>query len=404
MGGVVMEPAGLKSGGGSVSTDVRQLLFEVAQLLFAGAAPSAVLERIVTVLCAQLGYDRCLIAAVTRGTGGQIFGQVGHGVRNEDVLQVAEMLEDVPILHSLMCMPGPHVLASKQIQAAIPKRYVDLFGVAGTLVLVPLIDSRLGPLGLLFLDRKGREFYPPLVTLATLGEFGEIATLAVQNAVLLQDRASLVAMVERSRLAGELHDGVTQRMFTLSLTLKELAELPAMPPGADQLLDRAQRDVDAAGSQLRRALTQLTERAIPATRATSEGFEERLRHIVAEANAEYGLLADIELSGQGRTPAPERQRVMLRALQESLVNIAKHAEATQVTVAMRRSDHHWVMEVHDDGRGQARQVRRGVETNDAHFGLRSLRHDMEASGGRLWISQSERLGGLQVTISAQVQP
>lgn len=224
---------------------------------------------------------------------------------------------------------------------------------------MPLIDSRLGPLRLLFLDRKGREFHPPLVKLATLGEFGEIATLAVQNAVLLQVRASLVAMVERSRLGGELHDGVTQRMFTLLLTLKELAELPelpAMPPGADELLDRAQRDVDAAGSQLRRALTQLTERAIPATPATSEGFEERLRHIVAEANAAYGLLADIELSGQGRTPAPERQRAMLRALQEPLVKIAKHAKATQVTVAVRRSVHHWVMEVHDDGRGQARQA------------------------------------------------
>lgn len=39
-----MAHAGVKSGGGSVSTDVRQLLFEVAQLLFAGAAPSAVLS------------------------------------------------------------------------------------------------------------------------------------------------------------------------------------------------------------------------------------------------------------------------------------------------------------------------------------------------------------------------
>lgn len=77
-------------------------------------------------------------------------------------------------------------------------------------------------------------------------------------------------------------------MFTLSLTLKQLAELPAMPSGADELLGGAQRDVVAAGSQLRRALTQLTERASPATPATSEGFEERLRHIVAEANAEYG--------------------------------------------------------------------------------------------------------------------
>jgi hypothetical protein len=59
-----------------------------------------------------------------------------------------------------MCTPGPNVLASKQLQAAIPERYADLFGVAGTLVLVLLIDSRLGPLGLPFLDRKGREFHP----------------------------------------------------------------------------------------------------------------------------------------------------------------------------------------------------------------------------------------------------
>ncbi|WP_370250408.1 sensor histidine kinase [Nocardioides sp.] len=395
--------SGLPLGGIPGTADVRQVLFEVAQLLFAGAAPSAVLERIVTTLCAHVGYERCLITSVTAGAGGQMLGQVGFGIKHEDVLQVAELLAEVPVLHSLMCTPGPHVLRQTDLEAAIPSRYVDLFGVAGTLVLIPLIDGQLGPLGLMFLDRDGLDFEPQPQELDVLAEFGEIATLAVQNATLLQDRASLVAMVERSRLASDLHDGVTQRMFTLSLTLKELKELPGLPAAADDLLDRARRDVDAAGSQLRRALTQLVEpevRTVDSDQAPR--FEELLRRTVEEANAEMGLAADFEIAGRGGPPTAARQRVMRRAVREALVNIAKHAGATQVSVILRRSDHHWVVEVHDDGQGRAHLIRRGITSEQSSFGLRSLQSDVDSVGGRIWISQSERLGGLQLTLSVEV--
>lgn len=387
---------------------VRQLLFESGRLLFAGSDPDVVLHRIAQGVCEALGYGRCLIAAIDGGLSGRVRGRAGYGLRLSDVREVGELLHDVPVLRQSLEDGRPLVLPPEHVRSAIPPRYMELFALNGTLVLVPLLDSRLGPLGMMFLDRPGHRFVPPASNLAALADFGEIATLAVQNAALLEDRARLVAMLERSRLAVELHDGVTQRLFSVALTLEELADLPELPEGARPLLARALRDVESGSSQLRRALTELARDEPAAAGRERQSFEGRLRRIVEDFSDAAGIGADIDVrgsgSGSGSAPGPDAQDVLLRTARESLANVLKHSGATQVTVLLRRGEHHWVLEVHDDGQGRADVIRRAARHEEGHFGLRSLRNDGLQGQGRLWISQSPTLGGLQVTMSVESSP
>lgn len=77
---------------------------------------------------------------------------------------------------------------------------------------------------------------------------------------------------------------------------------------------------------------------------------------------------------------------------------------------VRRSDHWWMVEVHDDGRGDPVQLRRALTADrrslrrtDNGYGLASLKRETAQVGGRLWLSTSTRLQGLQLTASVPAE-
>jgi signal transduction histidine kinase len=229
-----------------------------------------------------------------------------------------------------------------------------------------------------------------------------LATLAVQNAVLVHDSQQLATVLERSRLASELHDGVTQNLFALALTLQEVLELPDLPASAVDILHRAQHDVAEGSQQLRRALFELTQDE--EEQATGGSFEDEVRQLTHQFSERAGIGADVEVRGEGRPPTEEALQLLLRTAREGLTNVLKHASATQVTVVLRRSDHWWMLEVHDDGTGDATLLRRLTSGfRGVHFGLISLRREATLLQGRMWLSQSPRLGGVQLTMSLPVR-
>jgi signal transduction histidine kinase len=381
----------------------RERLLEIGKLLLTTAEVDDVLGNIARGICELAGYERCLIASIDGGPQRQMRGRAGHGVALVDVPKVQELMEDVPVLEKLSQSPAPLILQPGEALSAIPQQYLDLFHVEGTLIVLPLFDQRLGAIGLVFADRAGAQFDVPSAELAVIVDFVDLATLAVQNAILLQDSQQLAALLERNRIATELHDGVTQNLFALSLTLQELHEFPGLSHEALAILECAQRDVHEGSAQLRKALFELTQDLGPEPGPVST-FETALRELGRQFSERSGVGADLEVRGQGELPPQDRQQLLLRAAREGLNNALKHAEATQVTVVLRKSDHWWMIEVHDDGLGDATAVRRStLGPPGEHFGLQSLRREAGKQQGRLWVSQSPRLGGVQLTMSLPVQ-
>ncbi|MCW2666465.1 MAG: diguanylate cyclase [Frankiales bacterium] len=412
--GVVSTPGGADTYG-----SMRSRLMHIARLLVGGVEVAEVLQNVARAACEVAGYDRCVVATAE---GLTLRGRAGYGVSDADVESIDLSLAEVPELARLLPGREPLVLVAEEVARAIPEDYVDLFDIAGTLVVIPLSSSSTDLRGLVFVDRAGKRFTPSQDELRALVDFADVAALVLQNAILSEDSRVLAAVLERSRMATGLHDGVTQMLFAVDLALQEALAVPRLPAGARQHIVRAQQDVASSSQQLRAALFELTQEPeqVPAARHDAQlapapprdqdPWLSDVRVIVDEFFRRSGIGVDLQVRGEGRKPQTAALDILLRTVREGLANVVKHAQATEVTVVVRRSDHWWMAEVHDDGVADPTALRRALAVAgarpgaDSGYGLLSLKQQASRVGGRLWLSTSTRLQGLQVTTSVPTGP
>jgi signal transduction histidine kinase len=401
----------------AVQQHVAGHLVDIVRLLLSGVDLAEVLQNVARGACEVVGYERCVV--VTAAPGSDLLqGRAGCGVAAEDVARIELPFDDVPELAELLLHGAPLVVPPEQVRDVIPPMYADMFRVRGTLVVVPLASSSSALRGLVFVDRVGHRFSPSEDELTTLLEFADLAALVVQNAMLAADSQHLAALLERSRMASHLHDGVTQLLFAADMSLQEALAVPRLPAAARRPLDRARTDVAAGSRQLRAALYELTQdRADGGAHLDAQSAPEgdpwlaEVRATVDRFFTRSGVSADVQVRGDGRPPPPQAHAVLLRTVREGLANIVKHAHATEALVVVRRSDHWWMVEVHDDGCGDPVRLRRALTSDrrfsrrtDSGYGLASLKRETALVGGRLWLSESPRLKGLQLTASVPTEP
>jgi len=158
----------------------------------------------------------------------------------------------------------------------------------------------------------------------------------------------LAAAEERHRLARELHDSVTQTVFSMNLTAQSAVLLLPRDRGAvADLLERLAQLGRSALAEIRALGSELA-----GDEAGREGLEVLLRRHLAERAWPEGLSVRLRVEGApaagGLTAAEEH--ALFRIAQEALNNVVKHAAATQATVRLRRAQP-FALEVEDDGRG-----------------------------------------------------
>lgn len=205
------------------------------------------------------------------------------------------------------------------------------------------------------------------------------------------------AAIERERWAREVHDTLAQGFVSVvTLSQAALAEVDGEPghendPGPDGAHDvrvRLAQIEEVARDNLTEARALVEGQAPGALRENS--LEEALRRLVG-SQGRHGLTARLSLDLPVELPAT-LQVVVLRLVQESLSNVARHARAerAQVRVAVKRGE--LVVSVQDDGIGAA-----GTPEG---AGLTGMRSRVEALGGRLSVSpwRAEGLGGRVGTV------
>lgn len=200
-------------------------------------------------------------------------------------------------------------------------------------------------------------------------------------------------------LAAELHDGLSQQLFAAELDVHELRCTPGLPAEVREVLDRLAKRLEMGSKELRGALFKMLE----AEREHEElvPLTERVRDSVADFRDRHGCPAGLKVEGSGPEPDAAAARVLLRTVREGLANVAKHAQASQVSVVLRRGRRWWSVEVHDDGSGDPAEVSRCVREATS-FGLFSLDTESARVGGRLWIGRAAALGGVQLNVSVPV--
>jgi two-component system sensor histidine kinase UhpB len=181
---------------------------------------------------------------------------------------------------------------------------------------------------------------------------------------------------ERIRIARELHDEVGQTLTAIALR----AERASGEPGsrAEALVDitetalRSLEDVRRIGRELRpEALDDL-------------GLVSALIALCARVDRQRGLRVRRDLDWHLPELSPEAELVVYRAAQEALTNVLRHAEATEVLVALRREERHVVLLVSDNGRGLPAAAR--------ERGLRGMRERAIVIHAQLEVRQGARRG------------
>ncbi len=176
------------------------------------------------------------------------------------------------------------------------------------------------------------------------------------------------ALAERERLAGEIHDTLAQG-FTSIIMLIQAAEAQ---PDPSRHLALAMRTARESLDEARGLIATLTPAPLDGST-----LDEALGRITARLGEELGIPVAFTIEGTSRPLPPGTEVVLIRAAQEGLANVRKHAAASSATVVLTYGDHEVVLRVRDDGTGF------GEATPTTGYGLRAMRSRVEQAGGTL---------------------
>ncbi|MDO5633832.1 MAG: sensor histidine kinase [Micrococcus sp.] len=189
---------------------------------------------------------------------------------------------------------------------------------------------------------------------------------------------------ERERLAREIHDTLAQG-FAGIITQLQAAQRPASTP------DEREEHMTQALHLARNGLTEARRsvQALAPQELDRAHLPEAIRTLTARWSEDERIAARVEVTGTRAPLSPAIEVALFRVAQESLTNVAKHADASRVGVTLSYTGTDVLLDVRDDGRGYA-------EPTGAGFGLTSMRQRIRGIGGQVEI-QSEPGEGTSVS-------
>jgi signal transduction histidine kinase len=222
-----------------------------------------------------------------------------------------------------------------------------------------------------------------------LHAFSNQCAIAIQNARLYGKAKELAATEERQFLARELHDGVSQTIFSTTLIAETLPRLwDKKPELVKENLGELLRLTRGSHAGMRTLLFELRPDSLLETDLAT-----LLRHQVDVLRGKTSM-KEIAIEVLNNHPQPKEVKLMLyRIAQEALNNIRKHAHAKQAQIVLDSQPDHVRLSITDDGRGfDVTQVKAD------HFGLKIMQERAESIGATLNI-QSQVGQGTQIEVA-----
>ncbi len=213
------------------------------------------------------------------------------------------------------------------------------------------------------------------------------AAIAIANARLYEETRELSIHAERNRLALELHDAVSQKLFGLVLNAEAAGTLLESDPGAARAqVAKLQALAREALDELRSLMFELRPPDLErdGLDGTLRKHVDVLRHL---QDAEIEL--DVVAAQAALPPDPGRDGEVLRIAQEALQNALRHAGAKRIAVRLRGDDAGLLLEIEDDGLGFDPDAP-GLRSR--RLGLTSMEERAERLGGWLEIRSAPGAG------------
>jgi signal transduction histidine kinase len=256
-----------------------------------------------------------------------------------------------------------------------PSAHPEMAGFLG----VP-VQNGAETLGIIFVANKesGPAFTPRDTELLTL--FAAHAAITLVNARLHERAREASVLEERGRLARELHDAVSQRMFSIRAHAHAASAL--IGSGAT---DRAALEVSAIaelGAQAHAELRAVIDGLAP---PELDGLASSLRRYAALASRAHGVPIEVTVADTGELD-PVVAAAVFRVAQEALHNALRHSDAARVRVTLSRTARRMTLTVADDGTGFDPELAAGG------LGLASMRERAACAGGTLRVRSAPGAG------------
>ena len=330
-----------------------------------------VLEQVLDIVCAEaqglIGATGSAVLLLTDRAWLEVRHRLGQPVAADDRLPVDGSLA------GLVVSKGVPVLLNDPATAQQTRVYQwpsDL----RALLAVPL-HANGGVIGVLDVVNKPGGFDEEDVRVMSI--FANQAAMAIEHARLQKQAEQLAVLQERERLARELHDSVTQSLYSTNLYGKAAAL--ALAAGKHEAAAGYLQEVQETAQEGMRDMRLLIFQLHPPELET-EGLAAVLQARLAAVETRAGLHTDFRVEGERRLPIAIEEELYWIA-QEALNNVLKHARAHRVTVGLHYTGASVSLEVNDDGIGFD-PLAPGFEGRGG-VGLRSIRERVARAGGRL---------------------
>jgi signal transduction histidine kinase len=222
------------------------------------------------------------------------------------------------------------------------------------------------------------------------------AGIAIQNARMHADIQRLAIVDERLRISHDLHDGIIQSIYAVSLSLEDVADLIATEPGA--AADRVDRAID----RLHTTISDIRSMIVGLGPEAEAGLGGAIEAMAVELFAGSGIRMALDLTAADELTArlqPEAAHALVQIAREALSNVARHSGAGRASLEFDLGADGATMRIEDDGVGfdPAKRYPSG------QFGLANLRDRAAGLGGTIAI-ESEPGRGTRIIVRLPIAP
>jgi two-component system sensor histidine kinase UhpB len=188
----------------------------------------------------------------------------------------------------------------------------------------------------------------------------------------------------QQRIASDLHDSTCQHLIAASLNVMRMKRAINDTGSAERLCDDIDASIDRALAEIR-AFTYL----LHPQNLLADGLKITIEQFVNGFSARTSLKTSPEIAPEVDKLSYDRQRSVLRVIQEALANVFRHAKATEVKIAMEAGGTHFKLRISDNGRGMpVGQARSGLKAISFGVGIPAMRTRLRQMGGALEIHSS----------------
>ena len=349
------------------------------------------LTRVVALIREAFGYYQVLVFLVDEDAG-RLALKAGTGEVGRQLKREGFSLEIGPASLNGEAARNNEAIVCQDV--SLEPRYQVIYQLPGTKseLVVPL---RIGTRVIGTLDVQADE--PNAFSqedIVVIQSLGDQVSIAIENARLYQQSRELAMLEERTRLARELHDSVTQSLFSLDLHARAIAtHLKRNPEKAEEQIRQLRQITQESLREMRSLIFALRPYSM-----SEQGLAAALGQLVARERRLNG--PEIEFRAEGKQQLPTDMEVgLFRVAQEALRNAVRHADAQNITITLEIRGKHICLCVADDGQGFDPS---SLPADRQAFGLVGMKERVDLLGGRLKII-SKTGTGTQVEVDAPIR-